>query len=386
MRYIITFIALLGVVLGLSSIKYLQIASLIAGAQAAQQAGPPPEAVGTSLVQLQEWDVTLNAVGTVAAAKGVTLANDAAGVVTAIHFDSGARVTKGQILVELDRHIEKAQLAAAQARKELAATNAGRSRVLSQSGVISVSQLDNDEASEKTSVADVGALSAQIDRKVLRAPFSGRLGIRKVNLGQYLNPGTPVAVLESDGAVFVDFTLPQQVLEQVEMGMKVRVAVAGVEGTSHDGAVTAIDPVVDGATRAVKLQATVDNRQGKLLSGMFAKVQLFLEEKASVTAVPATAVMRASYGDSVFVVEHQGPLGEGKATTVAMGAKVPKVARQQFVRTGRSQGDFVEITNGLEPGQEVVTSGAFKLRNGSVVGIDNSVAPKAALDPKLQDR
>ncbi len=371
MRYLLPIGLLLAVIAGLATVKYKQIAGLIHAGKVAQAAGPPPEVVGSAVAAEDSWEKTLSAVGSVAAVRGVTVSNESAGVVSAIHFESGATVKAGQVLVELDTSVERAQLASAGARKELAAISAGRSRKLVDSAAISAAQLDGDEAQLKTSSADFGALQAQIDRKTVRAPFAGRLGIRAVNLGQYLNPGTAVTVLESMGSVYVDFSLPQQELADVRVGVPVRVRLTGEANTELTGVIGAIDPSVDTTTRTIKLRASVPNPRDLLRPGMFVKVTVVLNAKNRVVTAPATSVVHASYGDSVFVVEN-GASG--------------KVARQQFVRLGAARGDFVAIADGVKSGQELVTSGAFKLRNGGRVVVDNSIQPSPMLQPSVENR
>ena len=374
MRYLVPVAVLVAIVAGLGALKFKQIQTLLQAKASAEQAGPPPEVVGTAVAGQDRWEGTLDAVGTVAAVRGVAVSNESPGVVTAIHFESGQRVRAGQVLVELDTSVERAQLASAEARKELADVSAGRSRALAQREAASKAQLDADEAQLKTSSADFGALKAQIERKTVRAPFAGRLGIRTVNLGQYLQPGTPVTVLESLGSVYVDFSLPQQYLGEVKVGTPVRVTLdgAGPGGATLDGTVGAVDPTIDAATRAIKLRASVPNQKELLRPGMFVTVEVLRGERHEVVTAPMTAIVHASYGDSVFVVE-DGPGGEGK------------VARQQFVRTGAERGDFVAILDGVKPGQELVTAGAFKLRNGARVVVNNSIKPTPSLTPHVEN-
>jgi membrane fusion protein (multidrug efflux system) len=293
MRYLIPIAVLLAIVAGLGSIKFKQISMLLHAGEVAQKAGPPPEVVGTAVTAAESWEGTLSAVGSVAAVRGVAVSNEAPGVVTAIRFESGDRVRAGQVLVELDTSVERAQLESAAARKELAALGAGRSRQLANTEAVSKAQLDGDEAQLKTSSADFGALQAQIDRKTVRAPFAGRLGMRTVNLGQYLNPGTAVTVLESLGSVYVDFSLPQQHLGDVKVGTPVRIAIpAG--GGELAGSVGAVDPTVDATTRTIKLRASVPNKADKLRPGMFVNVVVVRGERSRVVSAPATAIVHAS--------------------------------------------------------------------------------------------
>ena len=394
MRFLIAAGLSLLVIGALAGTKIAQISSLIRFGKAAQAAGPPPEAVSTAVAKSGEWDAVLEAVGSVAAGRGVTISNEIPGVVRAIRFESGAKVRAGQVLVELEAGVEKAQLASLRARQELAATTATRTEHLEARGASTKAQLDADQAQLKTVSADARALQAQIGRKTVRAPFSGKLGIRSVNLGQYLNPGTPITVLESLDAVYIDFTIPQQEVARVPVGTPVRIILPGTEPPRIlAGKIAAVDPNVDPTTRAVKLRATVvegtkiDGKgdakgdmkgdakdsdalsPNKLRPGMFVKVSVVLPERASVVFVPATAVMRAPYGNSVYIVENRKD--EKGAAVTGPDGKPAKMARQQFVRVGVARGDFVAIEEGVTAGQEVVMLGAFKLRNGAPVMVNN---------------
>ncbi len=384
MRYVVVLVALVALVGGLGSIKYKQISSLIAAGHAMEKSGPPPEAVGTAVAAKDSWQESLEAVGSIAPARGVTVSNDAAGIVSAIHFESGKVVREGDVLLELDSNVERSQLAAAQARRELAQINAGRTRALVASSALPMAQQDNDEAIVKTSNGDLDALRAQIARKTVRAPFSGKLGIRQVNLGQYLNPGTAITSLEATDTVFVDFTLPQQRLKQVSLGMPVRIMVEDEGAQPVEGTIHAIDPSLDAVTRSIKLRASLANRDERLLPGMFARVSVILPGAHEVVALPVSSIVHASFGDSVFVIEDKKD-DEGNPVKGPDGSPV-KVARQQFVKVAETRGDFVSVTQGITAGQEVVTSGAFKLRNGAAVRIDNKVQARAELAPHPENR
>lgn len=379
MRYAAAIFVLVLLIAGLVAVKGTQIGSLIKMGKEAEKAGPPPETVATATSKEDEWESTLRAVGTISPNKGVVVSNDASGVVAAIHFDSGAVVKQGDVLVELDSSVERAQLAAVEARRDLSRVNAGRSRALVASEAIPKAQLDNDEALVKASQSDLGALEAQIARKVVRAPFSGKLGIRAINIGQYLSPGTAITSLEAMDSVFVDFTLPQQNLADVAVGTKVRVTLEGDAGAGFAGAVKAVDPALDAATRTLRVRAAVPNEQDKLRPGMFANVSVVLPQQKRHVSVPSPALVHASYGDSVFVVEDK--LDPSGAVVKGEDGKPARVARQQFVRTGTRRGDFVAIVDGLKPGQEIVVAGAFKLRNGAGVVVNNAVVPDAKLAP-----
>jgi membrane fusion protein (multidrug efflux system) len=321
-------------------------------------------------------------VGTIAPARGVTVSNDAAGVVSAINFESGQRVRHGQVLVDLDNRVERAALASAQAQASLARISAKRARALFEESAVPRAQLDSAESALQSATANVNELQAQIDRKVVRAPFDGRLGIRLINLGQYLNPGTAITDLQSTDANYVDFTLPQQQLKQIAVGMVVRIN-EGLTGPHAEAAITAIDPTLDPVTRSGRVRAAVKKMDG-LSPGMFVNVSVVLPEKRKVTMVAATALVHASFGDSVFVVEQRKD-DQGAAITGPDG-KPARLARQQFVKTGEARGDFAEVLEGVKPGEEVVAQGAFKLRNGAPVMVNNSVKVEPQLAPRPENR
>lgn len=381
MRYKFVAFTILGltiVVGGLAAVKFSQISMLIRTGKAMQAAGPPPETVSSVTVERQTWESRLDAIATVVASKGVELTNDAAGVVSRISFESGMTVRPGQILVELDSGVERAQLASLRAKKQLAQLTLKRSEALVQAGTVAPAQLDSDRASFESLIADERALLAQIDRKVIKAPFGGKLGLRSVNVGQFLAPGTPIAALESTKSVYVDFTLPQSQLSQLKLNTEVRGFADGAEEPIAKGIISAIEPKVDSSTRSVKVRATVQNEDGKLRPGMFLRVSVVQGEQRQVIAVPATSVVHASYGDSVFCVESK----PGNATN----GVTHKSARQQFVKLGEPRGDFVAVLDGLSPGQEIVSAGAFKLRNGVPVSINNDIRLEPELSPNPANR
>jgi membrane fusion protein (multidrug efflux system) len=381
-RYIVAVLGLLLVIGGLVGIKATQISGLIKAGEAFAKAGPPPEAVSTDRARDLSWEGTQSAVGTVGATRGVVLSNDAAGVVKRISILSGTVVKAGQVLVELDNGVERAQLATAQARLELAGQNLERTRALFQGGGVSKSQLDNDESTVKGAVAEIAGLQAQIDRKIVRAAFSGRVGLSMINLGQYLSPGTTIATLEALDSVFVDFTLPQQALHSVQVGQSVHLDIRGAEGPGVDGKIAAIDPAVDPNSRAVRIRATVDNSEQKLRPGMFANVTVLTPKTGSVVAIPSTAVVHAPYGDSVFVVEPEKASGDQKPSPTSN----VKQVRQQFVRLGEERGDFVAVLDGVKAGEELVSAGAFKLRNGARIVVNNKVKTTPEVNPQPENR
>jgi len=279
------------------------------------------------------------------------------------------------VLVELDTRQEQAQLAAAEAQRELARLDLERMRGLRAEGIVSQADFDRADAEDKQADARVGEIRATIERKTIRAPFGGILGIRQVNLGQYLTGGDPVVPLQSLHPIYVDFSVPQQEVGGLRVGAEVHVSSEGPSGVALTGRITAIDSVVDQATRNVQVQATLANPQGRLKPGMFVEARVVTGESRSVVALPASAVSYAPYGDSVFVVgDVAGPNGQ-----------TYRGVRQEFVKLGHARGDQVAVLSGVEAGEEVVTSGAFKLRNGAAVRVDNEVQPGNDPAPRPED-
>jgi len=350
-------------------IKFMQIRAAMAQGASFR---PPPEAVTTVVTSRTSWAATLGTIGTVAAVHGVTVSADLPGVVVGIEFDSGRRVEQGDVLVRLDTRQERAQLAAAEAQRELARLNLERMRMLKEKNVVADAEFDRSDAEFKQAEARVGEMRAAIERKTLRAPFDGVLGIRKVDLGQYMSGGDPVVPLQTMDPVFVDFALPQQEVGSLKVGSRVQISADSLGVTGALGTITAINSVVDQGTRNVMVQATLRNPQGRLRPGMFVDVQVVLGTASSVIALPASAIHYAPYGNSVFIV---GQL-DGPAGTKYRGV------RQQFVKLGEGRGDQVAVVSGLSPGDTVVTSGVFKLRNGAAVFVDNKIKP--ANDPSAK--
>jgi membrane fusion protein (multidrug efflux system) len=383
MRYLVVIVGVVSLLGGLGGLKAAQIKSLLAYGRAAAAMGPPPEVVGTMKAKEQTWENRLFSVGTIAPARGVTVSNDAPGVVTAIKFQSGQTVRRGQMLVELDSRVERAELASLRAQAGLARVSAGRTRALFKDDAVPKAQLDNAESALQSASANAAALQAQIDRKIVRAPFDGRLGIRLVNLGQYLNPGTAITSLQSSDQNYVDFTLPQQQLKQIAVGTVVRIN-EGLPGPRAEAAIAAIDPTLDPVTRSGRVRAAVRKMDGVLSPGMFVNVSVVLPDRREVTLVGATSLIHASFGDSVFAVEERKD-DQGALLTGPDG-KPAKVVRQQFVKTGEARGDFVEILEGVKLGQEIVAQGAFKLRNGAPVMVNNSVKVELQLAPRPENR
>ena len=359
-------------VTGLGFVKFRQIQAAIAQGAAFQ---PPPEAVTTVVAEREEWPSTLTAIGTVAAVQGVTVSADLPGTVERIAFESGQSVRAGDILALLDTRQERAQLAAAEAQRDLARVNFERVQGLLKERVISQAEFDRSAAEDRQADARVGEIRAAIDRKTIRAPFAGILGLRQVNLGQYLSAGDPLVGLQSLNPIYVNFGVPQQSAGQMRAGRSVRITADTLPGTAFTGRVTATDSVVDEATRNVQVQATLANPDGRLRPGMFVQAEVTLGAAGAVVSVPASAIFYAPYGDSVFVVTDL----ENEAGQTYRGV------RQQFVKLGPARGDQIAVVSGLNAGDEVVTSGVFKLRNGAAVVVNNKVRPGNNPSPKPEN-
>ena len=366
-------LALVGLVAVLAGIKVWQIATMI---KAGKAFVPPPESVTSAQAQTANWPAASAAVGTLIAVHGVTLSSEVTGTVREILFDSGDAAKKGAVLVRMDTSVEQAQLASARADEDLAKITLARARKLRETGANAPSDLDAAAARATQTTATVANLEATIAKKTIRAPFDGRIAIRQVELGQVLSPGTVVASLQSVTPIYVEFSLPQQALANLKVGQRVRIQLDIFPGASWEGKVTVINPEVDVATRNVRLRATLNNPDGRLTPGMFASVEVLSDVQQQVTVIPATSVIYAPYGDSVFIVEAaKDPAG-----------KPSTVAHQKFVRVGERRGDFIAIVSGLSPGETVVSSGAFKLRNGMSVVVRNDLAPGAEVAPKPVDK
>ncbi len=366
---------MLGIVIvflaGIGSLKFFQVKAAMA-----QQGNfqPPPEAVTTVVVKPEQWTTTSKAIGTVAAVNGVTVAADLPGLVDEIHFESGKPVSKGDVLLRLDTKQEQAQLAAAQAQLSWTKVTLDRAKSLSGQSILPREQYDSALAEYRKAEAQVGEIRATIERKTIRAPFSGVLGIRQVNRGQYLAGGAPIVTLQAIRPVYVNFTIPQQEMGRLRTGTPVEITSDAIGG-SETGRVSAFESTINEATRQIQVQAVFDNADAKLRPGMFVETQLSKGAPATVVTVPASAISYAPFGDSVFIVEMvKGPNG-----------KEYRGVRQQFVKLGGSRGDQVAVTSGLEPGQEVVSSGVFKLRPGAAVTVNNDVTPSNSTAPKPED-
>jgi len=371
-RMIVTVLAMAAILAALGFVKFRQIQTATAQAAAFQ---PPPEAVTTVVAQQEAWPATLESIGTMAAVQGVTVSADLPGTVERVLFDSGQWVQAGDVLAILDTRQEQAQLAAFEAQRELARITFDRMQGLLDERVVSRAEFDQATAESRQRDAQVGEVHAVIQRKTIRAPFAGVLGIRQVNLGQYLAAGHALVTLQSLDPIYVNFGVPQQSVAQIPVGRAVRVTAADLTHGAWAGRVTAIDSLVDEATRNVQVQATLANPGGKLRPGMFVQAEVALGPAQTVVALPASAISYAPYGDSVFVVTD---LRNDKGQTY-------RGVRQQLVKLGPARGDQVAVLSGLKAGDEVVTSGVFKLRNGAAVEISNKVRPANNPAPKPEN-
>jgi membrane fusion protein (multidrug efflux system) len=361
-KFIIGVVALVVLIAGLGGWKALHIKKAMAdGASFAM----PPEAVTTVKAREENWEQTLNAVGTLTSFQGVMISAEEAGKVVEIKFESGQEVQQGDLLIKLDTSVEEAQLKALEAKAALTASNQKRMQELFKEQVSTQSELDDSESQFKQAEADANALRATIARRAIRAPFTGRVGLRRVNLGQYLSPGAAVVELQSLRPIYVDFTLAQRYIDRATVGQAVRLTIDAFPSQPFDGKITAISPQVDEATRNLKVQATFENADEKLRPGMFGSIAVVGAQQDKAITIPSTAINYAPYGDSVYIVESiKSP--EGKTYTGV---------RQQFVKLGPTRGDQVAVLEGIKPGEEVVTSGLFKLRPGAAVQVNNSVQP-----------
>ena len=359
------------VALALAGIGYAKFRQIQAAIAMGKSFAPPPSAVTTLILSPQRWEPVVKVIGTLKAVQGVTVSTDLAGIISEIGFESGVSVKKGTLLVQLNSDSEHAQLAAAQVRRDLAVLEVKRKRELLAKNALSASETDAAEAEVRQSEAACAQAAALLARKRITAPFDGVLGLRQVNLGQFLNPGSPVVSLQALDPIRVQFNLPQQEIGAAALEKKVRVSAQEVPGGPREGKVSALDSQVDEASRAISVEATLANPDQALRPGMFVTVELPLDVEPEVLVIPASAVNYAPYGDSVYVVL-AGTDSEGKPA---------KTVDQRFVKLGQNRGDQIRVLEGLKAGDEVVTSGVFKLRQGAAVVLNNSVQPSNSSAP-----
>jgi len=368
-------VGIVAVFLVIAGIKASQIMAMIKGGKA-MMAAMPPTVVTSAKVEKGNWVPILHAVGSIAPVQGATISAELAGTVAAVGFESGTPVKKGEMLIKLDAAAEEAQLRSNQAEAELAKADFERARDLANRKVISQAELDAASAKLTQKLAAVENEKSLIAKKQIIAPFDGIAGIRAVNVGQMVPVGAQLVNLQQLDQVYANFSLPQQDLARVQVGLPVKVTTDAIQDREFEGKLTAVNSSIDPATRSVSVQATLDNSDHALRAGMFARVQVILPDQKPTLFIPATAVSYAPYGNSVYLIEKK----QNEQTK-----KDELVLRQQFIRTGEARGDFVAVTDGLKEGDEVVSTGVFKLRNGMSVAIDNKLAPDPKLNPKPAD-
>jgi membrane fusion protein, multidrug efflux system len=369
---------------------YLHIQKLIASAPK-----PTPQTVTATKVASQDWQPALAAVGSVVPVRGVDVTSEISGLVREIHFKSGQDVRKGDVLVELNADSDKAQLAALEAAADLSASVLKRDKAQFEAQAIAQAQVDADAADLKSKRALAAQQQANIDKKTIRAPFAGKLGITTVNPGQYVNPGDKIVTLQTIDPIYVDFNLPQKQIGSLQVGQVVNVTSDGFAGVVFPGKITAISPKVDTTTRNVVVEATLANPKRQLLPGMFANASVEVGDKKHYLTLPQTAITYNPYGSTVFVVMTADEAAAAARRAAASGASAPApakpasgsnlVVQQTFVTTGETRGDQVAILQGLKEGQQVVTSGQLKLKNGTAIVIDNSVVPANSPNPTPQE-
>jgi len=336
----------------------------------------PPTTVSSGVVKEEDWAPTLSAVGSISAVQGAIVSTELGGIVSEVGFQSGSEAKKGDVLLKLDSSSEEALLHTAEADLELARANLQRERDLAARKVVSKQELDAAESTFGQKQGTVDNMRAFIAKKQVHAPFDGQLGIRQVNVGQMINSGQQVVSLQALDPVYVDFALPQQELSKLAPGLEALVRTDAQSGREFKGKLTALNSMVDTVTRNVTLQATFENPDHALKPGMFVKIEIVLPEKGKTLVIPGSAVSYAPYGDSVFLIDKKKDPKTGKET---------QTLRQAFVRIGEARGDFVSVTQGLKAGDETVSTGVFKLRNGMPVTINNDLAPKPQMNPTPAD-
>jgi membrane fusion protein, multidrug efflux system len=375
--WIAAIVGLIVVVVVLVGVKVGQIRAMI---EVGRSFVPPPESVTSVKVAAATWQSRRAAIGSLVAIHDVTLGAELPGLIREVDFDSGRAVKRGSVLVKLDTTNEEAQLAAAVADAELAKTQVERARALRKGGANTQVELDTAEARAKQTQAIVANIQATITKKTIRAPFDGRVAMKQVERGQVVSPGTPIATLQSIDPIYAEFSLPQQALADLKTGQVTTMRVDSFPGKTWQGSITTVNSEVDPVTRNVRVRATFPNKEGILRPGLFVNVEVEASDKREVLIVPATAVVYAPYGDTVFVLD-QKPDTQKKADE-----QPGLIAQPRFVRLGEKRGDLVAVVSGLKEGETVVSNGAFKLRKGMSVIVNNALAPPVELDPKPTDK
>lgn len=372
-RLLIMVGAVLLLIIALGVGFYLHIQKLIASAPK-----PGPQTVSAIKAELIEWQPQINAIGSLSPTKGVDLSSEIAGLVRQVNFRSGDNVQAGQLLVQLNADSDTAAWRSASAAAELAEVVLKRDQAQLAAQAVSQAQVDNDLADLKSKKAVADQQLATLEKKAIRAPFAGKLGITSIIPGQYLNPGDKIVPLQNINSLYVDFYLPEQRLSELYTGQKVLVTSDSYPGKSFEAQISAINPKVDTALRNVQIQATLDNSKHQLLPGMFANVSVLISDKKKFITIPQTAITYNPYGSTVFIAK--------ESTKLDANGHKGLVAQQVFVTTGETRGDQVAILKGIEAGQQVVTSGMIKLKNDTPLIIDNTVEPKNSPNPTPQEK
>lgn len=373
-RFFVGFFVVVAALAVIGGLIFLKLGQFKYMGEAGAQMVMPPTTVTSAKAEQEEWPDTIPAIGTVVAVQGVDLSSELSGSVTEIRFESGQEVRVGDVLLRLDASAEISQLQAAEAAAELARLDLERSKELLGNKVISQSELDSKDSAYKQATAQVENLKATVAKKTITAPFSGTLGLRRVNKGEYLNAGTSITNLQALTPVYVDFMIPQQELSRVKEDQKIIARSDAYPDKEFSGLISALDASVDSTTRSIKVRATIANTEKLLRPGMFVNLEIVMPQPLKVLSIPATAVAYEPYGDSVYVIE-KGKDGQAEGLQL----------RRQVIRVGEARGDFVAVIDGLKPGEEVASTGVFKLRNEMPVVVDNKLAPNPSLTPKPKE-
>jgi membrane fusion protein, multidrug efflux system len=357
--------------------------------------GIPPATVSTTVARAQDWQESLNAIGTLRAYRGVDVSTEIAGLVSKVNFASGRDVESGTVLLELTSDVERAQLEALKVAVDLAKTTLARDREQFTVQAVSQATIDNDEADLRSKTAQMTQQQATLEKKTIRAAFGGRLGISTVAPGQYLNAGDKIVPLQAIDPIYVDFYLPQQQIAQIKRGEPVAVTSDAWPGREFGGKISAVNSTIDASTRNIQVEATISNPQRDLLPGMYTKVSIQTGSAQRFITLPQSAIMHNPYGEAVYLAQPPAPAKAGAATsetakaseTAKKGGATPElVASQVFVTLGPTRGDQVAIVKGIEEGATVVTSGQMKLRNGTPLMVNNAVTPSSDPNPKPQEQ
>lgn len=384
-RMILMLVAI-GLIIGV--ITFFKVKTIKAGIAIGKSFAPLPTPVTTVVVEPEAWQPVISAVGTIKAVNGVDLSADLPGTVMKITFESGTEVKKGDVLLKLDTRQEEAQLHSAQAKRDFAKADLGRKKDLIDKKAIAPTEWDTAESQLRQADAAVEESRAMIERKTITAPFDGLLGIRQVNLGQYLNSGSVVTPLQSLDPIYIEFPVPQTYLDKIATGRKVQIRAQGAGELEFTGDITAIDSKIDESTRNVKIQATIANPDRKLRPGMFASVEVLLPKEEGVLAIPSSSIHSAPYSDTIYIVQPAVPDPTAPIDPKNPAHPIPPGSLEvveQVVKLGEKRGDKVRILSGVKPGDEVVTSGVFKLRPHSLIKVNNEVTPGNDIAPHPAD-